>query len=153
LRRPARRSPAVDWLFAKVEEDFERRVETWQEADRPTRVRLMIRHFVHYASRHPELLRFMIQEGLSSGPRMLWLVENHLAALYLRFQQMLRDARAEKMLIAGEDAHISYAFLGAASTIFAVAAECEHVTGMDPGDEANVEAHARLVEAMLLVTK
>jgi AcrR family transcriptional regulator len=144
---------AVDRLFAKVEEDFEQRVEAWQEADRPTRVRLMIRHFVHYASRQPEQLRFMMQEGLSSGPRMQWLVENHLSGFYTRFQQLLRDARAEKMLIAGEDAHLFYAFVGAASTIFALAAECEHVTGMDPIADANVEAHARLVEAMLLVKK
>jgi TetR/AcrR family transcriptional regulator len=144
---------AVDRLFANIDEDAGRRVEAWSDADRATRVRLMIRHFVRYASRHPEQLRFMMQEGLSSGPRMQWLVENHLAAGYARFKEMLSDARAENMLIEGEDAHLFYAFVGASSTIFALAAECEHLTGMDPVAEANVEAHARLIEGMLLVRR
>ena len=55
------------------------------------------------------------------------------------------------MLIEGADAQLFYAFVGASSTIFALAAECQHLTGMDPVAEENVEAHARLVEAMLLV--
>jgi hypothetical protein len=113
----------------------------------------MIRYFVRYASRHPEQLRFMMQEGLNPGPRMKWLVKNHLSVLYPRFRQMLRDARAEKMLIEGEDAHLFYAFVGATSTIFALAAECELLTGMDPVEEKEVEAHARLVEGMLLVRR
>jgi len=141
---------AVDRLFANLQEDLERHVAAWQDADRPTRVRLWIRYFVRYASRHPEQLRFMMQEGLNAGPRMQWLVENHLSAQYPRFRQMLRDARAEKMLVEGDDAHIFYAFVGATSTIFALASECEHLTGMDPVEEQNVEAHAKLIERMLL---
>lgn len=141
---------AVDRLFANVRDDITRRVEALEDADRPTRVRLMLRYFVRYASAHPEQLRFMMQEGLNSGPRMQWLVDEHLSAEYERFTQMLSDARAENMLIEGEDAHLFYAFIGAASTIFALAAECEHLTGMDPVAEASVESHARLIEAMLL---
>ncbi len=143
---------AVDRLFANFRNDFAARMEAWQDADRATRVRLIIRHFVRYASEHPEQLRFMMQEGLNSGPRMQWLVENHLSAHYPQFQAMLRDARAENMLIEGDDVHIFYAFVGAASTIFALSAECEHLTGLDPATEKSIEAHAKLVEAMLLVT-
>lgn len=142
---------AVDRLFANIGADRERRFEALEDADRPTRVRLMIRYFVRYASAHPEQLRFMMQEGLNSGPRMQWLVEKHLSAGYARFRSMLDDARAENMLIEGDDAQLFYAFVGAASTIFALAAECEHLTGVDPLAEANVESHARLIERMLLV--
>jgi len=142
---------SVGRLFDNVEDDFRSHADAWRDADRQTRVRLMIRHFVRYAAEHPEQLRFMTQEGLNSGPRMQWLVENHLSALYRRFQQMLRDARAENMLIEGDDAHIFYAFVGASSTIFALAAECEHLTGLDPVTDRSIEAHAKLVESMLLV--
>jgi TetR/AcrR family transcriptional regulator len=141
---------AVNRLFANLQDDLVPRMEAWQDADRPTRVRMLIRYFVRYASQHPEQLRFMMQEGLNSGPRMQWLVENHLAVLYPGFQDMLRDARAENMLIEGEDVHIFYAFVGAASTIFALAAECEHLTGIDPTSEQSIDAHTRLIEAMLL---
>jgi AcrR family transcriptional regulator len=141
---------AVDRLFQNLEDDFGRRIEAWQEADRPTRVRLMIRYFVHYAARHPEQLRFMMQEGLSPGARMQWLVDHHISQIYPRFQQMLADARAEGMLIDGSDAHIFYAFVGATSTIFALAAECQHLTGVDPASEESVAEHATLVENMLL---
>jgi TetR/AcrR family transcriptional regulator len=142
---------AVDQLFANIDNEVERRFKAWEDADRPTRIRLMIRHFVRYASAHPEQLRFMVQEGLSSGPRMQWLVENHLSPEYTRFRRLLSDARAEQMLIEGDDAQLFYAFVGASSTIFALAVECEHLTGMDPRTEANVEAHARLIERMLFV--
>lgn len=141
---------AVDRLFANLQGDLEPRMEAWQDADRPTRVRMLIRYFVRYASAHPEQLRFMMQEGLNSGPRMQWLVKNHLSDMYSDFQAMLHDARAENMLIDGDDVHIFYAFVGAASTIFALASECEHLTGVDPVTEQSVEAHTRLIEAMLL---
>lgn len=141
---------AVDRLFATIEADFERRTEALTDADRPTRVRLMIRSFVRFASSHPEQLRFMMHEGLTPGPRMQWLVDRHLSAMFTRFQAMVADARAEDMLVHGSDAHVFYAFVGAASTIYALAAECQHLTGLDPTAQESIEAHVQLVEAMLL---
>jgi TetR/AcrR family transcriptional regulator len=141
---------AVDQLFATVEDDFERRAEALEDADPPMRVRLMIRFFVRFASRHPEQLRFMMQEGLTAGPRMKWLVERHLSKAWTRLRRMLAVAREEDILVEGSDAHVFYALVGAASTIYALAAECEHLTGIDPTSDDQVEAHARLVESMLL---
>ena len=46
--------------------------------------------------------------------------------------------------------HLVYALVGAIGVIFHQAEECKRVTGIDPFDEAAIEAHTRVVEHLFL---
>ena len=48
------------------------------------------------------------------------------------------------------DAPFAYALIGAIDVIFHQAEECRRVTGIDPSDPAEIEAHSRAVEYMVL---
>jgi len=100
---------------------------------------------VRFAARHPELHRFMLQEGTGASPRLSWLVEKHVRPRF----ELLRDvlARAQRQGIApkGRPEHLFYALIGAASMPYAVAPEFRRLTGDDPAAEPLVEAHVEFL--------
>ena len=49
--------------------------------------------------------------------------------------------------------HLVYALIGSVDVIFHQAEECKRVAGIDPADEAEVEAHSRTVEWLFLGSK
>ena len=46
--------------------------------------------------------------------------------------------------------HVYYTLAGAASVIFAIAPECERLTGMDPKTDEAIERHAEFVARLLV---
>ncbi len=107
-----------------------------------------IRRYVRFAAAHPELFRFMVEEGKGGDDRMQWLVDTHMKPLYLGFQQLqgeyLPDTDPALM------PHVHYALAGAASLIFAVAPECIRLTGMDPTKRKAIDAHAEFVSRLFV---
>jgi TetR/AcrR family transcriptional regulator len=112
------------------------------------RGRESIRVYVRFAASHPELFRFMVDEGRRDEDRMQWLVERHVASLYAGLTAMF-DA-ADLGLSNDEVAHLYYVIAGAGSLMFAVAPECRRLTGVDPSSRTAIEAHADLVARLLL---
>jgi AcrR family transcriptional regulator len=104
--------------------------------------RAVIRRYVRFVARHPELIRIMIEEGKVADDRMRWLVERHLRPVYEGFESL-----AQSIYPTGGPgaAHVYYAIAGAASLIFAVAPECAELTGIDPLTDERIERHADLV--------
>ena len=107
-----------------------------------------IRQYVRFVAEHPELFRFMVDEGKHADERMQWLVDTHLRPLYdgfLRFGESLRPVLDEALV-----PHAYYVLAGAASLIFAVAPECRRLTGLDPETTKAVETHAELMARLLV---
>lgn len=73
---------AVDDIFARLRASLGVHAAALRDAEPPTRLRLMIRHYVRFAAAHPQLHRLMVQEGKHDGPRMQWLVDEHVQPLY-----------------------------------------------------------------------
>ena len=102
----------------------------------------VIRAHVTVSARHPEVFHFMNDAGRHDDDRMRWLVDTHLAPLF----ETLTDAAVS----GPRAAHLYYAVVGASSLMFAVAPECRALTGLDPTEQAVIEAHAELlVEAFV----
>jgi AcrR family transcriptional regulator len=104
--------------------------------------RAVIRRYVRFVARHPELIRFMVEEGKVADDRMRWLVERHLRPVYEGFEALA------DVIYPSEGpgvAHLYYAIAGAASLMFAVAPECAELTGVDPLRDEQIELHADLV--------
>jgi TetR/AcrR family transcriptional regulator len=110
--------------------------------------RAAIMAYVRFAARRPELFHFMVDAGRSNGERMQWLVDTHLAPVFAQVSEFARAAfPSTRNKLAP---HVYYALAGAASLFFAVAPECEALTGLDPASNAAIERHAEFIASLFL---
>ncbi len=118
------------------------------------RFEAMIRRFVLFAARRPELNRIMVAESMTDGPRLRWLVDNYAHAAY---QRVLTDWRLVKAAGHGADVDerlVYHLFVGASSLLWANAPEAQL---LDPSliatDESVLHAHADAVVSFLLPSR
>jgi len=138
---------AADQIFGAVRAHFHGRLDAFESMEPRERAREAIREFVRFAAAHPELFRFMVDEGKTASERLDWLIETHLRPMY---EDFLRLGAAFGDLPESQIPHAFYVMTGAGSIIFAVAPECRRLTGLDPETEAAVEAHAEFVARLLV---
>ncbi|MGH7288531.1 MAG: TetR/AcrR family transcriptional regulator, partial [Myxococcota bacterium] len=139
---------AADRIFGRLGDTFRRRFAGLEGVDTPTRLRLMLGDFVRFQAAHPELHRFMIQEGIAKTPRLEWLVETHIRPIYAFVRAMVESAQREGMAPLGRPEHLHYMLIGAASSVYALAAEFELLTGEHPSDDALVAEHVATLERL-----
>jgi len=137
---------AADRIFGQLGEAFRLRLAGLEGVDTPTRLRLLLRDFVRFQAAHPELHRFMIQEGIAKSARLEWLVETHIRPIYAFVQAMVAAAQRSGMAPLGRPEHLHYMLIGAASSVYALGAEFALLTGEDPTDEALVAEHVAALE-------
>lgn len=134
---------AADRIFGLLAERFAEPLRAARAAPGDEGPRRLLREFVRFAAEHPELHRFMLQEGTGPSPRLTWLVDTHVRPLYTAVRGLaapaLRGARPE---------HLYYAMIGAASMPYAVAPEFELLTGAKPDARGRIEAHVALLEQL-----
>jgi TetR/AcrR family transcriptional regulator len=136
---------AADRIFGLLREQFEARLRGLEGADLRTRLGLLLREFVLFAASHPELHRFMLQEGTDGGERLVWLVDAHVRPLYRTVASLLAEGQEHGLLVEGPVDHLLYCLIGAASMPYAVAPEFRLVTGADPAAHDLVEGHVELL--------
>lgn len=139
---------AMGRIFDDLRAGFRTALERDDGSDPVARVRDVVRQYVRFVATHPELFRVMVEEGKRSDARMRWLVDAHLKPLYAGFARNLVAVRPD-----GGGPHpalVYYAMAGAASLMFAVAPECQRLTGLDPRSPEVVEAHAEMLVRLLV---
>ena len=140
---------AVDRLFALLTSTLSARVEGLRGVDEVTTTRLIMREFVYFSARHPELHRIITGECKTDTPRMDWMVERHIRPLYedtvARFAHLAEQGHIPSI----PPAHLYYILTGAGPTMFVLGPECRRLTGLDPTSEEVVEAHADAVITLL----
>ena len=139
---------AADRIFARLGETFRRRLEGLEGVDLATRLRLILRDFVRFQAANPDLHRFMIQEGIARTPRLEWLVETHIRPLHDAVRGMIEAAQRAGMAPLGRPEHLHYMLIGAASSVYALAAEFQLLTGENPSREALVDEHVATLERL-----
>ena len=138
---------AVDHIFGQLAAGFVEHLAAFEHPDPRERGREAIRAYVRFTAAHPELFRFMVDEGKGSDDRMQWLVDTHVKPGFDRMKRQLRIvAGISEALIP----HAFYALAGSASLIFAVAPECRRLTGLDPETPEAIETHADFVARLIL---
>lgn len=140
---------AVGSLFALLDATMQDRAAGLRGVDDVTSAKLVVREFVTFSARNPQLHRIIMQESKADGPRMDHLVERHVRPIFER-----TTALFERLVEAGAvppipPVHLYYLLTGAAPTMFVLAPECRRLSGLDPTDDAVVEAHADAVCLLL----
>lgn len=140
---------AVDGLFAELTEAMAARTEGLRGVDQVTTARLLVREFVTFSARRPQLHRLITQECKVDGPRMDWLVDRHVRPLYEAVVDLVTPLVEQGRLPPIAPAHLYYVITGAAPTIFVLGPELRRLTGLDPTADEVVEAHADAVCLLL----
>jgi AcrR family transcriptional regulator len=140
---------ALEGIFEALAEALAKREEGLRGVGEPTASRLLVHEFVAFSARNPELHRIITQECKADGPRMDWLVEQHIRPIYdaviARFTALV-DA-GHVLPIAPE--HLYYILTGAGPTMFVLGPEARRLTGLDPTSDDVIEAHADAVCLLL----
>jgi TetR/AcrR family transcriptional regulator len=143
---------AVESLFDELRHVMRQRMEGLRGVDEVTVAKLQVREFVTFSARNPQLHRIITQESKASGPRMDWLVDQHVRPLYENtvalFERLSRDGVVPPIA----PAHLYYILTGAGPTMFVLGPECQRLTGLDPTSDEVIEAHADAVCALLFRT-
>jgi TetR/AcrR family transcriptional regulator len=139
---------AVGRLFAELALEVD---DTESVADPVERFELMIRRFVAFVARRPELNRIMVAEAMATTPRLTWLVETYSRAAHDRILDTWRGVRRSGFGANIDERVIYHVFIGAASLLWANEPEA-HL--LDPSIATNradaICAHADSLVAMLM---
>jgi len=141
---------AVDRAFAEMGEELG---DVLGDAPPPARQRLeqLIRGTVRFVGRRPAFTQLMSDEGKRNGPRMRWIVDNHVRPTFGAFAEVIRETSSTLQLPQDLDPlHIYYIFVGAATQLFHQSAEFRRLSGRDPTDSAVIEAHADALVALFV---
>jgi TetR/AcrR family transcriptional regulator len=140
---------AVDSLFGMLEAAMDARAAGLRGVDDTTSAKLLVREFVTFSARHPQLHRIIMQESKADGPRLDHLVDRHVRPIYERTIGILETLTRNGAVADIPPAHLYYILTGAGPTMFVLAPECRRLSGLDPSDDAVVEAHADAVCRLL----
>ena len=140
---------AVDRLFASLEGVISSRAAGLRGVDELTAAKLLVREFVEFSARHPQLHRIITAESKADGPRLDWLVDQHVQPIYDATTELFARLTALGHLPAVPPVHLYYLLTGAAPTMFVQAPECRRLSGVDPFADETIAAHADAVVAML----
>jgi len=143
---------AVDTLFDRLNETMAARARGLRGVDEVTTAKLLLREFVVFSARHPQLHRIITQESKADGPRMDYLVDRHVRPIYERTVELLESLAGAGAVPDIAPAHLYYIVTGAGPTMFVLGPECQRLTSLDPSDEAVIEAHADAVCLLLFGT-
>lgn len=144
---------AAEHVMSITERDLRITLADMNKVDEDQQLRFLIRSYVQFCAKHPELNRLMIQEGMARDWRLNWLLKRAVRPWY---EQVCRAFnRAAELGIAPKmDAHhFYYVLTGAATLIFSNAAEAAALSGENPLAPKAVDAHANAVADSLTLTR
>jgi AcrR family transcriptional regulator len=136
---------AVDALFERLNQTLDDRTYGLRGVDEITRAKLLVREFVTFSARNPELHRIIMQESKADGPRMDYLVDRHVRPIYERTTEIFESLKREGAVPDVPAPYLYYILTGAGPTMFVLAPECRRLSSLDPTREDVIEAHADAV--------
>jgi TetR/AcrR family transcriptional regulator len=140
---------AVDSLFELLNQTLDERTTGLRGVDEVTSAKLLVREFVTFSARNPQLHRIIMQESKADGPRMDYLVDRHVRPIYERTTELFEALARKGAVPPIPSAHLYYILTGAGPTMFVLAPECRRLSSLDPSDDAVIEAHADAVCLLL----
>ena len=140
---------AVDSLFDRLRGAMGDRATGLRGVDELTSAKLLVREFITFSARNPQLHRIITQECKSDSPRMDYLVERHVRPLYESTVELFEHLARNGAVPPVSPPHLYYILTGAGPTMFVLGPECRRLSDLDPGSDEVIDAHADAV-CMLL---
>jgi TetR/AcrR family transcriptional regulator len=137
----------ADATFNLLHEQLNPRLELLDDLSEKERIAYIIRFYVRFSSRHPEMSRLLSQEARHDSWRIRYLVDHHIAAQTNGLRVAVTGALG---FTEREFMHWYYLLAGGSSLIFSHAPECQLLFGEDAHEESVVDAHAEMMVTALL---
>jgi TetR/AcrR family transcriptional regulator len=113
--------------------------------DAATRVRVVLREFMLFNAERPEVVRFVMHEGATAGPRLDWLFQNHTRHVFAMLRAELESAQENGLAPRGDPDHLTAMFMGCVA-VLANRAEFALIT---EGRSENPEALEKYTDLVL----
>jgi AcrR family transcriptional regulator len=136
--------------FAELEVTFEHALDELRGVGETEKIEILLRRFVHFSARHPELHRLIAHEASQDGPRLDWLVQQHLGPLIGSLDAVILEAQQAGRLKDLPQAHLSQIAVGAVMLFFTSGPLVQRLYGIDPTEPAHAALHADVVTEVLL---
>ncbi|HEY1827613.1 MAG TPA: TetR/AcrR family transcriptional regulator [Acidimicrobiales bacterium] len=140
---------AVDALFDRLHDTLDDRTRGLRGVDHVTSAKLLVREFITFSARNPQLHRIITQESKADGTRMDYLVDRHVRPIYERTVALFEALASEGAVPNIPGPHLYYILTGAGPTMFVLAPECRRLSSLDPAADDVIEAHADAVCLLL----
>lgn len=112
------------------------------------KIAYIVRSFVRFSAKHPELNRMLVEEGTQDSWRIKWLVENHIRPLMQTIEGLVKT---DLKLSDKEFISWYYMLLGGGAMIFSLAPEAKLLFDIETSSDDIVEQHANMLTDMLLL--
>lgn len=93
------------------------------------RGRVLLKVYVNFSAKHPELLRMLASEGSTRNERLEWFVSEHLSRTVAFFNKLSGTTGTPRA-----EAVAYYILTGASAYVFAVSEQCKLLFGVDPNE-------------------
>ncbi len=140
---------AVDSLFDLLNQAMDERASGLRGVDEITRAKLIVREFITFSARNPQLHRIIMQESKADRSRMDYLVDQHVRPIYERTIEIFESLSRLGAVPDVPAPHLYYILTGAGPTMFVLAPECRRLSSLDPSADDVIEAHADAVCRLL----
>ncbi|MGD0563906.1 MAG: TetR/AcrR family transcriptional regulator [Roseiarcus sp.] len=112
-------------------------------------VAAILRRFIFFTSRRPELMRIWMIESARRGPHAKYVIDRHIAPLTELMKPLLRSAVADGRLPPIDETLLLFAAQGIGSYPFLVTEQVRRLSGLDPRSDAFAGRYAEAVLAMI----
>jgi len=140
----------AEHVFGAYAQRLRDRYRGLRGVDEPVLLRLMLREFILFSAKVPQLHRFMVQANEGDRERLDWLIANFLRPGISLELQLLRKAQDAGLVRAGDVLHLRYLFIGAATSVFTLSAEYKQISGKDPFDKNFIDEHVDMVLTLFM---
>lgn len=137
----------ADAICGQMKTEFDKRLSIRNEVPPREILAFIVRFYVYFNARNPQLSRLMSQEATRNSWRTQYLIDNHIRPSTQKMEELVYETRG---LDRQAFIHWYYIMISSTSTIFSFAAECEQLFGVDPCEDSMIEGHAEMLVSMLL---
>jgi len=137
----------TDEIYGLMKTEFDQRLLISREMSGRESLAFVVRFYVHFHARHPELSRLVAQEATQHSWRTQYMIDRHIRPATEAMEKLVKETQG---LDRQAFIHWYYIMISATSTIFSFAAECQDLFGVDPCEDSMVEDHADMLVSMLL---
>ena len=134
-------------IYGLMKTEFDQRLLISQEMSGRESLAFVVRFYVYFHARHPELSRLVAQEATQHSWRTQYMIEHHIRPATAAMEKLVKEIQG---LDRDAFIHWYYIMISATSTIFSFAAECRDLFDVDPCEDGMVEDHADMLVSMLL---
>jgi TetR/AcrR family transcriptional regulator len=141
---------AVDYLFAELSATMNSPSDVAGIADPSERFAAMVRRFVGFAARRPELNRIMVAEAMAPSTRLGWIVDRYSRQAHRQMLDAWRNVRASGHGADIDERLVYHLTIGAASLLWANAPEAEMLDSTLTASNEVITAHGDALVQLLL---